>query len=120
MELHSSNDYNDAFKIVNQKLVDKLLNEKIQDCIDKRKNVVINMTNLTKKSRNRHLSKFPNALYDKVAIVFPKLDMMEYVNRNTKRALEENKSIPLNVLSEMLNNWEEVSIDEGFNKIIKL
>jgi predicted kinase len=120
MSLHDTNDYSEAFHKVDQKEVDRLLNQKIQDCIDAKKNVIINMTNLTKKGRNRHLSKFPNSDYEKIAIVFPKLDITEYINRNLKRKNEENKFIPLNVIQSMIDNWEDVTSDEGFDSIIKL
>ena len=120
MSLHDTNDYSEAFHKVDHKLVDRLLNQKIQDCIDNKKNVIINMTNLTKRGRNRHLSKFPNSDYEKIAVVFPKLDIAEYINRNLKRKNEENKFIPLNVIESMISNWEDVTSDEGFDQIIKL
>ena len=120
MSLHDTNDYSEAFNQVDHKLVDRLLNQKIQDCINNKKNVIINMTNLSKKGRNRHLSKFPNSDYEKIAVVFPKLDIDEYINRNLKRKNEENKFIPLNVIESMISNWEDVTPDEGFDQIIKL
>lgn len=120
MSLHDTNDYSEAFHKVDQKEVDRLLIQKIQDCIDNKKNVIINMTNLTKKGRNRHLSKFPNSDYEKIAVVFPKLDIDEYINRNLKRKNEENKFIPLTVIQSMIDNWEDVTSDEGFDSIIKL
>jgi len=120
MSLHDTDDYSEAFHKVDQKEVDRLLNQKIQDCIDGKKNVIINMTNLTKRGRNRHLSKFSNDDYDKIAIVFPKLDLSDYIKRNDKRKLEENKFIPVNVIQSMIDNWEDVTSDEGFNKIIKI
>ena len=120
MSLHDTNDYSGAFHKVDQKEVDRLLIQKIQDCIDGKKNVIINMTNLTKRGRNRHLSKFPNSDYEKIAVVFPKLDIDEYINRNLKRKNEENKFIPLNVIQSMIDNWEDVTKEEGFDSIIKL
>ena len=47
MSLHDTNDYSEAFHKVDQKEVDRLLIQKIQDCIDNKKNVIINMTNLS-------------------------------------------------------------------------
>ena len=120
MSLHNTNDYSEAFNQVDQKEVDRLLNKKIQDCIDNKKNVIINMTNLNKKSRNRHLCKFPNSDYDKIAIVFPKLNLCDYINRNDNRKKVENKFIPVSVIQSMIENWQEVTEDEGFNTIIKL
>jgi predicted kinase len=120
MEIHGTNDYNQAFKEVNPKQVDKLLNTRIKDLIDNGKEVIINMTNLTKKSRNRHLVKFDSKTYEKIAIIFPKLEIQEYLSRNDYRNKAENKYIPINVINEMIQNWEEVTVDEGFDKIINL
>jgi len=120
MSLHNTNDYSEAFSQVDQKLVDKLLVQKIQDCITEKKNVMINMTNLSKKGRNKHLCKFPNSDYEKIAIVFPKLNLCDYINRNDNRKKEDNKFIPVNVIHSMIENWQETTLDEGFDQIIKL
>jgi len=120
MSLHNTNDYSEAFNQVDQKLVDKLLVQKIQDCISEKKNVIINMTNLSKKGRNKHLCKFPNSDYEKIAIVFPKLNLCDYINRNDNRKKEDNKFIPVNVIHSMIENWQETTSDEGFDQIIKL
>jgi predicted kinase len=118
MSLYTTNNYSEAFNQVDQKEVDSLLNQKIQECVLQGTNVIINMTNLTGKSRRRHLSKFNG--YEKVAIVFPKLSIDEYVKRNNKRKIEENKFIPVGVIQSMIDSWKEVTEDEGFDKIIKL
>ena len=120
MSLHETDDYSSAFNTINQKEVDKILNQKIQDAISEKKNVIINMTNLSKKSRNKHLCKFPNETYNKIAIVFPKLELMEYEFRNNKRKNEINKFIPMEVIKDMIDRWENVTFEEGFNTIIKL
>jgi predicted kinase len=120
MSLHDTDDYSSAFNTVNQKEVDKILNQKIQDSIGEKRNVIINMTNLSKKSRNKHLCKFSNIHYDKIAIVFPKLNLCDYINRNDKRKVDENKFIPVNVIQTMIENWQEITLDEGFDSIIKL
>jgi predicted kinase len=120
MSLHNNNDYTEAFKSVNQKLVDKLLNEKISSSINNKKNVVINMTNLSVRSRHRNLCKFNKEIYDAVAIVFPKLTIEEYKDRNQKRKEQDNKFIPIEVLNDMLVKWEKVTLEEGFNTIVNL
>ena len=120
MSLHKNDNYTEAFSSVDQKMVDKILNKQIIDCVDKKKDVIINMTNLSKKSRQRHLSKFPSDYYEKIAIVFPKLDTKEYFSRNTERKEKENKFIPVSIIESMIHNWENVTTDEGFDKIINL
>jgi predicted kinase len=120
MSLHNNSDYDQAFKSVNQKLVDKLFNEKIFTAINNGKNVVINMTNLSVKSRHRNLCKFSQETYERVAIVFPRLTIDEYKSRNKKRKEEVNKFIPIEVINDMLLRWEKVTLDEGFNTIVNL
>lgn len=120
MDLHNNNNYKEAFHQVDPKNVDKTLNDHIVNSVTQKKNVVINMTNLTKKSRNKHLSKFPSETYEKIAIVFPKLELVDYQQRNITRKEQQNKYIPTHVLESMISNWEDVDINEGFDKIIKL
>lgn len=120
MSLQNTQNYLEAFWNVDHKQVDRRLNSMIQKCVESKGNVIINMTNLTKKSRNRHLCKFPKNDYEKIAIVFPRLEMDDYFERNNKRKLEVSKFIPTEVIQSMVENWQEVTIDEGFDKIIKL
>jgi len=120
MSLHTDKNYTEAFRKVDQKLVDKILNQQITDAIKQKRSVVINMTNLTLKSRNRHLCKFPDSQYEKIAVVFPKLSMEEYEYRNNKRKKETNKFIPVEVIKDMVDKWEEVTKEEGFETIIKI
>lgn len=120
MSLSDGNNYSDAFQKIDQSIVDRTLNDKIMDCISKKKNVIINMTNLTKRGRRKHLIKFPSLEYQKIAIVFPRLNIVEYLKRNEKRNELENKFIPPSVIKDMIDRWEEVSYDEGFDKIINL
>ena len=103
MSLHNTSDYNEAFNQVDQKMVDKLLNQKIQDCIDNKKNVIINMTNMTRKRRMYNLDFFGDEYY-KVAVIFPILDELEYERRNLKRKEEEQKFIPTHVLKNMISS----------------
>lgn len=120
MSLHGNNDYSEAFNKVDQKVVDKILVDELQDCIENKRNVIINMTNLSKKSRRRILTKFPSLEYERIAITFPKLSLDEYSKRNFIRHKEQNKFIPMNVIRQMVSNWEEVTYNEGFDKIINL
>ena len=57
---------------------------------------------------------------EKIAVVFPKLNIETYIERNLKRQTEENKFIPSGVIEDMISRWEDVSYDEGFDKIINL
>lgn len=120
MDFSKGKNYSDSFKTVDQNIVDRELNNKIQKAVENKDNVIINMTNLSKKGRKRHLIKFPNLDYEKIAIVFPKLSLDEYLRRNDKRNEEQDKFIPPSVIKDMVERWEDVTYDEGFDKIIKL
>ena len=96
LEVHGSNDYNKAFKEVNHKEVDKILNSKLLDSSNSNTDVIIDMTNMTSKRRKSTLRHFAN--FYKVAIVFPVLSNDEYERRNKIRTVTENKSIPLSIL----------------------
>lgn len=118
LEQHGSNDYSAAFKSVDQKNVDKILISKLEDANINRKNVIIDMTNLSSKRRGYNLSFFDDDYY-KVAVVFDILNRNELLNRNEKRKLEENKFIPEHVIDTMCNNYMPIKYNENFDKIIQ-
>lgn len=120
MELSPGKSYTEAFQTVDQKLVDELLNKRLQDAIDSEDDIIINLTNLTRRSRKRFLDKVRDTDYKKIAIVFPRLEFEEYLERNRKREREDGKFIPPNVIDSMLKSWEPVSKLEGFDHIFNL
>jgi predicted kinase len=119
LDLSETNDYNLAFKTVNQKLVDDELKSRLVNAVKSNKNVIIDMTNMSSKRRKHNLSYFDDNFY-KVAVLFPILEWSEYLKRNEKRSVNENKFIPEEVIKNMISNYQEVRYDEGFNKVIVL
>jgi predicted kinase len=119
LDVYGSDNYDEAFKNVNQKEVDRVLISTIQKASKENKNVIINMTNMTRKRRIYNLDFFGDEYY-KVAVIFPILDEKEYERRNLKRKSEENKFIPLHVLKNMISSYQSISKDEGFDKIVSL
>ena len=119
LEQHGSNDYGAAFKSVNQKQVDKILVSKFENANSSRDNVIIDMTNLTPQRRIYNLSFFDDDYY-KVAVIFPFLEWNEFIERNNKRMIEENKFIPEYVIKNMMNSFVAIKDSEGFNKVISL
>lgn len=117
LEICPEMNYNEAFKTVNQKLVDKVLKSKIKNSVLKEGNVIINLTNLRRKKRVSFLSNF-GTNYTKVGIIFPILHLDEYKKRNDFRNSEQNKFIPLSVIKEMIDGYESVDYTEGFDKVI--
>lgn len=119
LDVYGSDNYDEAFKNVDQKEVDRVLISTIQKASKERKNVIINMTNMTRKRRIHNLDFFGDEYY-KVAVIFPILDETEYERRNLKRKEEENKWIPPHVLKNMISSYQTVTKEEGFDKIISL
>jgi predicted kinase len=70
LDLHGDEDYNTAFKSVDQKEVDKILVNKIATSAKQKKNVIIDMTHMSSKRRKYNLSFFDDEYY-KLAVIFP-------------------------------------------------
>ncbi len=119
MEVFGSRNYTEAFRNVNQKDVDKLLRQRILEVSQSGQSVIIDMTNISPKRRRSNLSTFGKN-YNKVAVVFPILSDSEYLARNNKRIINENKSISLSIIKDMISNFVTPSFDEGFDEIISL
>lgn len=116
MEVYGSDDYNAAFKEVDQKEVDRALDLRFKEVNNNKENVIVDMTNMVVSRRTKTLRYFSND-YFKEVIVFPVLDTEEYDRRNKERNVNENKWIPPFVISSMLNSYQEPTLDEGFDKI---
>jgi len=119
LDLHGKDDYNTAFKTVDQKEVDNILVNKISTSAKKEKNAIIDMTHMTSKRRKYNLSFFDEKYY-KLAVIFPVLKDEEYISRDKKRTEEENKSIPMYVIKNMISSYQSVKKDEGFDRVISL
>lgn len=119
MEVYGSKNYTEAFKNVDHKNVDKILKERITKYSNEGINVLVDMTNLSPKTRKSNLSYFGKNYY-KISVTFPILSMDEYKIRNNHRNEIENKYIPENVLKSMISNYTIPTLDEGFDEIITL
>lgn len=119
MDLYKNDNYDLAFKSVDQKKVNVVLDDMLTDCNDNRENVIVDMTNLTSKRRKHTLGYFDDD-YNKIAIIFPLIEWDEIQKRNQKRKEEENKTIPEHIIKSMLASYQSISHTEGFNKVISL
>lgn len=119
MEVYGSRNYSEAFKNVDQKKVDKTLRDRMTEYGKEGRNVLVDMTNLSPKTRKANLAYFSKDYY-KVAVAFPILPMEEYKRRNDYRNETENKYIPDSVLRSMISNYVVPTLDEGFDEIIVL
>lgn len=123
MEMADTDNYNDAYNSISPKAINLRLNAileeyKKKDSDKSKRNVIIDMMNLSSKRRKVHLTKFP--FHYKVAVIFPILSIDEYMKRNSKRKTEENKDISENLLKNLLEDYKSIKPDEGFDKIIQL
>jgi predicted kinase len=119
MEVYGSRNYTEAFKSVDQKEVDKVLNQRFLDANKEKKNVIVDMTHMASKRRKQNLNYFTDDYY-KLGVIFPILTDDEYVKRNQKRIEEENKDLPMGIVKSMISSYQPITSDEGFNKVISL
>lgn len=120
MELSGTDNYNYAFNTVDQRKVNQELERRIEKAVENKQNVVVDMTNLTSKRRKSTLSYFTDD-YNKIAVIFPMLTEEEFKLRNKKREQEENKTIPDNVIRNMIASYQPINRqEEGFNRVISL
>ncbi len=119
MEVAGTRDYNKAFETVDQKLVDRVLVERLTEANSNKISTIVDMTNMTVKRRAQTLRYFDDS-FNKVAVVFPILSDDEYQKRNIDRNSKENKWIPPTVIKSMIDSYQEPTYEEGFNNIIFL
>lgn len=79
---------------------------------DKGKDIIYDQTNLSKKTRNKKLSKIP-CWYRRTAVYF-QVSLEEALKRNNHR---EGKFIPESILKRMWHQFEIPTYDEGFDYV---
>jgi tRNA uridine 5-carbamoylmethylation protein Kti12 len=103
--------YNQVFKDY-IKLAVNVSNNLLDTAIKENKVVVWDQTNLTKGSRSGKLAKFPDH-YMKIAVVFPIPDDLE-----ARLASRPGKAIPNFIMKNMIDSFEDPTLDEGFTMIV--
>ena len=119
MEVAGTRDYNKAFETVDQKLVDRVLAERLTGANLTKTSTIVDMTNMTVKRRAQTLRYFDDSFY-KIAVVFPILSDEQYQMRNIDRNSKENKWIPPSVIKSMIDSYQYPTLEEGFDNIIFL
>lgn len=121
---------NEGFSTIMEKneIVQKTFNTRLNNSLNAKHNVVIDMTNITKDNRKDIINKLgPNRIFYKVkAVVFNEGGKgMEdtIIDINKKRDLElikikREKNIPEDVIKNFINRYEEPTKDEGIDEII--
>lgn len=106
--------YDDAWdKLI--KFASYITDKEVREAIEAKKNVYWDQTNLSVSSRKRKLALFPKD-YEKIAVVAlpPVLKVWE------KRLAREGKTIPDHILENMQGSYEMPTVDEGFDRIIRI
>lgn len=114
MQVANGLPYDKAWQTVDQKEVDKKLNSTFQNAFVNQFNIVIDMTNLTKKSRARWIQKLKG--YEVSAVVI-RVDENTLAARNQYRMIAEGKTIPPDVIKRMKDSFEMPTFEEGFKEI---
>jgi len=104
-------EYNKAFDVVDQEEVDRQLNKRTSLYIREEKDVLIDMTNMSRKARKKRLRPFKD--YHKVAHVY----MTSLLNIEERNKLREGKTIPAYVIEKMCKSFYPPLYDE-FDEII--
>ena len=107
--------YNDVFKSEFKNAEDWMY-DRFEDAIKLEKHIVIDQTNLNKKSRSNKLKLVPNN-YFKKAVWFDIPQSNEWEKRLNNRI---GKHIPKNILISMQNRIEFPCYSEGFDHIVTM
>lgn len=106
--------YDQAFNTISFKKVNSKFFNDLRQAINNDRNIIIDQTNMSKKSRARKLNLLSKK-YKKIAYVF-QVDREELNRRLADRAETAGKSIPIKVVDQMLDNFQMPGRDE-FNEI---
>ena len=105
--------YNTVFK-ANIRFAQIAMMKVLRKAIEDGKNIIIDQTNLTKKSRREKLKLIPPH-YKKTAVYFI-VDLKTALKRNTQRP---GKVIPPEILERMIKEYELPTNEEGFSQVIR-
>jgi predicted kinase len=105
--------YTEVFKDVMPDAV-KHMAKTVVDAVRNNQNIIWDQTSTTRHTRAKKLRMLPNN-YEVIALVFPTPDKKELARRLGNRP---GKTIPDEIVNDMITRWEEPTEDEGFDKII--
>jgi predicted kinase len=97
------------------------LSERYLKAIENNDNIIIDMTNLSKKNRKGFLKKIKNNQnYKKIAIIFKPddIDFLKKVADKRNKELKKKKDISKEVYNDMKKSYIEPTKEEGFDEII--
>lgn len=104
---YDKTNYNNAWNIADHKLIDKQLMLEYSKAVKAKKDIIIDMTNLTNKGRRKFLNNLPNTYFRK-AIIF-NVSLEEITRRNNER---EGKYITQEVYDKMIKSFSYPKVSE--------
>lgn len=104
--------YSEVFDEFMPKAV-KMMAAEVVEARESGRDIIWDQTSCTIKTRARKFNMLPD--YEMIAVVFRTPDSEELDRRLNSRP---GKHIPKHVMKSMMENWEEPTEDEGFDKII--
>lgn len=110
-------DYATAFNAHAQE-AGTIYDQSFKEALATNKNIIIDKTNMSKKSRAKTLNLINKDDWMLVAIDFSQVPIGEIKKRLANREKETGKHIPEKVVEQMLASYEAPTRDEGFNYII--
>ena len=117
-KLSVNKSYNLSYTQIDSKKVDKFFFSQLNLLAMNKCNCIVNATNLTKKRRRKILLRFVN--YYKIIVLMPLIDFETFCERNLYREQTTGKKLSNSLYEQMLSVYEEVSEDEGIDKLIYL
>lgn len=108
--------YNEAFDTYKNAATEHMRSETVR-AIEQSKDIIWDQTNMSAKSRRSKISCLKSARYDVTAVVFI-VDRNELNRRLAHRSHSTGKYISDRVVEQMLGNYTEPTLAEGFCEII--
>ena len=113
----------DANKLINDKL-----NDKIKNAATSGRDIVVDMTNMTANARKQALKSISGKeeMFHKVAVVFPFHGAEHIVKKMAFKRSQEiksqggSKTIPPEVLDRMMNSFQQIAPEEGFDEVVEM
>lgn len=113
LKMYPSSSYGESFKLADDKKVRKAMTEALGSFLKASKDVVIDMTCMSRKTRRKWLSRFPKH-YKRTAIVCI-TDIPSLMTRNDNRGVSEMKYIERHVFYDMMKRFYPPTHDEFDN-----
>tara|TARA_R110000868_G_scaffold2334_1_gene17383 strand:- start:1620 stop:2084 length:465 start_codon:yes stop_codon:yes gene_type:complete len=104
--------YSEVFKDVMPAAVNNMA-KTVVDAVKNQLDIVWDQTSTTKLTRAKKVRMLPG--YEIICVIFPTPTKDELARRLKSRP---GKTIPPEVIAQMISNWEEPTHDEGFDKLI--